>query len=372
PEYLDAQLADIVNALATSGPAVADINSVANEAAIGVGTPSYTIDEHHNRSSVRDHLVEVELERRGKLHFALDTLATRILLCDAGSGGAPAAYGVEIAPGAALAVASNFEGKERLRTRRIMVRHEVIVSAGVFQSPQLVRLSGIGDREHLAEHGLEAIVNLPGVGTNLQGMLCHNFCSTFHSSTCNIDHDEVANIWTLKQNYTLFNGCTVLYTPEDDPCLKFWAESGHQNLYSLGAALFMNMTKSVPCVPAPDIMTYWVPGFFRGFFPGFAQQLAGIHNGFTAVVLKANTTTRGVVRLTGSHPQDPLRIEKRHFEAPGGREDVVAIREAIKVARRLVEHSNITEHIAAQVFPEPEVQTDEEIENHILEHVFGS
>ncbi|KAJ7153621.1 GMC oxidoreductase-domain-containing protein, partial [Mycena filopes] len=354
PEYLDAQLTDIVNTLATSGPAVADINSVANEAAIGVGTPSYTIDEHHNRSSVRDHLVEVELKRRGKLQFAFDTLATRILLCDAGLGGAPTAYGVEVALGAALAVASNFNGKERLRTRRITVRHEVIVSAGVFQSPQLVRLSGIGDREHLVEHGIEAIVNLPGVGTNLQ------------------DHDEVANIWTLKQNYTLFNGCTVLYTPEDDPCLRFWTESGHQNLYSLGAALFMNMTKSVPSLPAPDIMTYWVPGSFRGFFPGFAQQLAGIHNGFTAVVLKANTATRGVVRLTGSHPQDSLRIEKRHFEAPGGREDVVAIREAIKVARSLVEHSNIIEHIAGQVFPEPEVQTDEEIENHILEHVFGS
>ncbi|KAJ7025768.1 hypothetical protein C8F04DRAFT_1238986 [Mycena alexandri] len=350
PIFADAQLVDIVNTLAASGPAIDDINSAANEAAIGVGIPSYTIDEHHNRSSIRDHLVRVE-ERYENLQFAFDTLATKILLCD--SGGPPVAYGLEIAPGAALAVASNFNGKGQLQTEVITVRYEVIVSAGVFQSPQLLMLSGIGDPDQLSQHGIEPIVSLPGVGTNLQ------------------DHDEVANVWTLKQNYTVFDGCTVLYSPEDDPCLKFWIDSDHQNLYSLGASIFMMTSKSLPSLSEPDIMISWVPGFLRGFFRGFPQQLADIHNGFTAVILKGNTATRGVVRLTGSHPQDPLQIEKRHFEATGGWDDIVAIREAIKVVRGMVEHSNITMHIDGQVFPEPEVQTDEEIENHILEHVFG-
>ncbi|KAJ7767169.1 hypothetical protein B0H16DRAFT_1521096 [Mycena metata] len=345
PIFADAQLADIVNALAASGPTIDDINSAANEAAIGVGIPSYTIDEHHNRSSIRDHLVRVE-KRHRNLQFAFDTLATKIMLCDAE--GLPAAYGLEIAPGAALAVASNFNGKDPLQTEVITVRYEVIVSAGVFQSPQLLMLSGIGDPDQLSQHGIEPIVNLPGVGTNLQ------------------DHDEVANVWTLKQNYTMFDGCTVLYSPEDDPCLKFWIDSDHQNLYSLGASIFTMTSKSLP-----DIMISWLPGFLRGFFRGFPQQLADIHNGFTAVILKANPATRGTVRLTGSHPQDPLQIEKHHFEAAGGRDDIIAIREAIKVVRAMVEHSNITIHVEKQVFPEPKVQTDEEIENHILEHVFG-
>jgi choline dehydrogenase len=134
---LDPQLEDIINTLVTSGPAVDDINSVANNAAVGIGIPRYTIDEHHNRSSIRDHLLYVK-ERHGKLHFALDTLATKVLLCENELEGSPTAYGVEIAPGAALAVASNFNGKHHLRTRTITVRHEVIISAGVFQSPQLV------------------------------------------------------------------------------------------------------------------------------------------------------------------------------------------------------------------------------------------
>ncbi|KAJ7340778.1 hypothetical protein DFH08DRAFT_245159 [Mycena albidolilacea] len=348
PEFADPQLQDIMNTLVTSGPAVDDLNSVANNAAVGVGFPPYTIDEHRNRSSIRDHLLRVK-ERHGKLHFALDTLATRVLLCENESEGSPTAYGVEIAPGAALAVASNFNGKHHLRTRTITVRHEVIISAGVFQSPQLLMLSGIGDREQLSEHGIKPIVHLPGVGTNLQ------------------DHDEVSNIWTLKKNHTLFDGCTALYTPEDDPCLKFWIESDHQNLYSLGVASVVMMSRSSPDLPEPDILIYWAPGYFPGFFYGFQDELADTHNALAAIVLKAHPSTRGVVKLTGNHPQDPLQIEKHHFEAPGGQEDIASIREAIKVARSIVGHPNITQHVEAQVFPYPEQQIDD----HILEHVFG-
>jgi hypothetical protein len=49
--------------------------------------------------------------------------------------------GVEITPGAALDVAGNFKGKQSLKTKLITVRHEVIISAGVFQTPRLVRFN---------------------------------------------------------------------------------------------------------------------------------------------------------------------------------------------------------------------------------------
>ncbi|KAJ6561800.1 hypothetical protein B0H19DRAFT_1233669 [Mycena capillaripes] len=351
PQFADPQLIDIINTLATSGPSIDDINSETNDAAIGVGVPSYTIDEHRNRSSVRDHLVDTKTSTGGNLRFALDTLVTKVLLCENGTGGSPVAYGVEIAPGAALPVASNFRGKQPLQTQTITVRYEVIISAGVFQSPQL--LSGIGDRDQLSQHGIEPIVHLPGVGSNLQ------------------DHDEVANIWTLKQNHTLFNGCTVLYTPEDDPCLEFWIESGHQNLYSFGAALFMMMSRSAPAQPSPDVMIYWAPAYFPGFVRGFPDSLANVHNALTAVILKAHPSSRGTVRLTGNHPQDALQIEKHHFEAPGGQQDIAAIRDGIKVARSIVELPNIAMHLEAQVFPDQAPQSDEEIDDHILEHVFA-
>ncbi|KAJ9596745.1 hypothetical protein L9F63_012231, partial [Diploptera punctata] len=50
----------------------------------------------------------------------------------------------------------------------ISARKEVILSAGAINSPQLLLLSGIGPKEHLEEMGIDTIVDLPGVGQNLQ------------------------------------------------------------------------------------------------------------------------------------------------------------------------------------------------------------
>jgi len=53
------------------------------------------------------------------------------------------------------------------KTHIIRAKHEIILSAGAFQSPQLLMLSGIGDKEHLSEHGINTVYNNPNVGQNL-------------------------------------------------------------------------------------------------------------------------------------------------------------------------------------------------------------
>ena len=57
------------------------------------------------------------------------------------------------------------------QTETLYANKEVIVSAGAFNSPQLLMLSGIGDKTELKEHGIACIKDLPGVGKNLQDHL---------------------------------------------------------------------------------------------------------------------------------------------------------------------------------------------------------
>ena len=70
----------------------------------------------------------------------------------------------------------NFEGKIAVglsytkgnKTQTVKAHKEIIVSAGAFQSPQLLMVSGIGDPEELKAHNIPCIHALPGVGKNLQ------------------------------------------------------------------------------------------------------------------------------------------------------------------------------------------------------------
>lgn len=52
--------------------------------------------------------------------------------------------------------------------KTINARKEVIVACGAIKSPQLLELSGIGDRDHLSHHGIEVFINNRQVGENLQ------------------------------------------------------------------------------------------------------------------------------------------------------------------------------------------------------------
>jgi len=56
-------------------------------------------------------------------------------------------------------------------TRHVRARREVVLSGGAVNTPQLLMLSGIGPAEHLAEHGIEVVVDAPEVGANLQDHL---------------------------------------------------------------------------------------------------------------------------------------------------------------------------------------------------------
>lgn len=63
------------------------------------------------------------------------------------------------------AIGVEYETNNRMVRRKVYARYEVILSAGTFNSPQLLMLSGVGPRDHLSELGIKTLVNLPvGIG----------------------------------------------------------------------------------------------------------------------------------------------------------------------------------------------------------------
>lgn len=115
-----------------------------------------------SRSSIGKHLNNV-VEAGYPLTISLHSLASRVLFedCD----GKPQASGVEYMVGEGLYSADRRynPSQQANDVRTVRARKEVIVSGGTFNTPQILKLSGIGPREELEEHGIPVVVDLPAV-----------------------------------------------------------------------------------------------------------------------------------------------------------------------------------------------------------------
>ena len=95
--------------------------------------------------------------------------------------------------------------------KQVLASGEVILAAGAFNSPQLLKLSGIGPRAELEALGIPVIVDLPGVGENLQ------------------DRYELGVVSKLAKNLGLLDGASFVPPQpgaEFDEAMKEWADSG--------------------------------------------------------------------------------------------------------------------------------------------------
>lgn len=105
--------------------------------------------------------------RKYHLDIKLTTLVTKVRFDQ--SGAKPRAVGVDFVTGQSLYRADPRSGDVGSGVAgSVNATAEVIISAGAFNTPQLLKLSGVGPKEELSSFGIPSIVDLPGVGTNLQ------------------------------------------------------------------------------------------------------------------------------------------------------------------------------------------------------------
>ncbi|KAG8960361.1 hypothetical protein FRC03_006600 [Tulasnella sp. 419] len=356
-DKIDLQLTSVLASIQTAVLPVtlADWNNPINDNVDGAGAVILTKNSNLTRSSVRDHLVATKELYPQRLKFLTETLATNVLMCRNSQGKAQA-YGVETVAGAyLLPIQSKFAGPNgNLVKTQITAKYEVILSAGTFQTPQLLMLSGIGDPAQLGHFGIPSVVSLPGVGINLQDRL------------------EMTTVWKLKQDHVIYKGCTFGSDPATDPCLKTWQEQGRNNLYSAGPAIWAHSYKSDPSLKALDVWSMWGPGTFRGYKRGWAQALADTHNAFINVILKGHTSSKGWVRLTGPGPQDKLEINKNQFVDAAGLKDLDITVAAVKKSREFPSKNlGMGLWVTEEVWPGPSVETDDQLRDFIRKNAWG-
>ncbi|AOB31505.1 choline dehydrogenase [Bordetella sp. H567] len=216
--------------------------------------------------------------------------------------------------------------------QELAARHEVLLSAGALNSPQLLQLSGIGPAGLLGELGIPVRADLPGVGENLQ------------------DHLQIRLIYRVSRPIT---------TNDDLRTLGGKARLALQWLLYRGGALAIGINqgalfaRALDASDRPDIQFH---------FGTLSADMAGgdVHpfSGCTYSVCQLRPESRGHVRLRSADPMQPPSIQPRYLSTELDRRMAIA---GVRYARRIADTEPMRPLMAAEFRPGREVESDEGI-----------
>ena len=243
----------------------------------------------------------------------------------------------------------------------ILAREEVVLSAGSIQSPGLLELSGIGRQDVLAAAGVSQVINLPGVGENLQ------------------DHIRIQASYQLKDNYTSFDILRYNTTFSNEQ-MALW-RAGQYSMYdytgsgytfmnwqqavgSNGAAALRSLAQSTvgtstspvdqkrlsylsnPAVPQLEVI------FSDGYtgvkgYPAPGSTLYG-KNFFTLIAAVMHPLSRGSVHIQSSNINANPVLNPNYLS---NEYDIQAAIAAIKYARKIANTAPISDLWVAEYEP---------------------
>jgi choline dehydrogenase len=212
------------------------------------------------------------------------------------------------------------------RLERIGAEHEVVVCAGAVESPKLLLLSGIGGEGQLRRHGLEVVVDLPGVGENL--------------------HDHAL-------------APAIFASARPMPPAVRGLQPLHSHLFS----------SSRPDQVVPDLQ----PLFFHVplYFPG----MSGPADGFTLLSGLIRPASRGSVRLASADPDDRPLLDPAFLACDA---DLDALEVGFGLCREIAASDALAEWSGEELYPGPAVRSRADVREYLrqtlttYQHVVGS
>lgn len=220
----------------------------------------------------------------------------------------------------------------------VRAQREVILSAGPINSPQLLKLSGVGPQEELRSFGIPVVQHLAGVGENLQ------------------DHLEFYFQFASREPVTLYRHQNTLGRALIGArWLLTHAGLGATNHFEAGGFI-----RSRAGVPYPDIQYHFLP--MAVSYDG--SSLAREH-GFQAHVGPMRSKSKGWVRLASAHPTDKPRILFNYMSQP---QDWLEMRACVRLTREVFGQKAFDRFRGRELQPGADVQSDEQIDAFVREH----
>lgn len=305
-----------LNAAQQAGfPLNPDFNGAIQE---GAGIYQVTQLNGERWSAARAYL-EPHRATRSNLHILTGAYVTQILFDDV----------IENGVNKKRAVGVKFTHNGTSTTAR--AGREIILAAGALQSPQLLLLSGIGDKAELESLGIPLVHHLPGVGKNLQ------------------DHPDVVLSYAVDSLDLMgFSARGALRMARETWRYLTRRRGMLSTNYAEGGAFL----KTSPDLPAPDVQFHFV----FGIVDDHARKLHWEH-GYSCHVCVLRPKSRGSVSLDSADPFAAPRIDPNFFAEP---DDLEVMLKGLKLMRHLMDTPALKD-IRKAALTDAHVHSDDEL-----------
>ncbi|KAJ6098472.1 hypothetical protein N7467_000007 [Penicillium canescens] len=288
---------------------------------------------NQSRSSARTAYYD-PIASRPNLHLLLNTQATKLIINTT----TMAVTGVEFAASA------------NAPRQAAQASSEVIVSAGSIHGPQLLQLSGIGDASYLKTLGIKAVVDLPGVGANLQD---HILASTsLQVNNVSIQASALENTtFDAEQGALYYKNRTGLWTnggPTGLPtALAFIPLSNFTS--NANAILSAEPANNAGFYLAKNTSADVLNGYLKqvevlkqllGSYDTAAQEIMYLGGGSSLINILLHPLSRGYVLINSTNPFISPLINPRYLSNPT---DISILVETLKWSRQIVQTSEMQE-----------------------------
>jgi len=284
----------------------------------GAGYYQTNIRRGRRQSTARTFLRECA--NRPNLTIVTGALCERVLLED----------------GVATGVEYRVAAKKASRVERAYASGEVILCGGVINSPQLLELSGIGNREHLETLGVEARHHLPGVGENLQDHLTVHVQQGLHGVAT--FYEETRPLAMLRNVVKYFlKGSGLLAHPAAQVGVFF---------------------RTGDDVDRPDAQVHFAPAASEPDKKGNLKPKPGT----TATVCYLRPESRGSVHIRSADPAAAPAIRANYLDTENDRRAIIA---AVRRVREIFTAPALAKYLGTEYRPGPLAQSDEQILDYI-------